>query len=52
MTRTPILTREEAKRRWEESKKRKRARVKRILPSLQEDFRRVNGRDATLVEVW
>ena len=52
MTATKTLTREEVRRRWEESKRRKRERVNRIVPSLKEDFRRVNGKEATIIEVW
>ena len=46
------LTREEVLRRWKESKRRKQEWVKRIEPSLREEFKRLNGKEATIIEVW
>lgn len=52
MTDKKTLTRSEVMRRWNDAKKRKQERIKRIEPSLKEQFRHLNGEEATLMEIW
>lgn len=46
------LTREEALRRLAEAKRRKRECIKEMEEYLREEYRRINGQEATFFEAW